>query len=859
MTKKLIYVIALVCNIHWLYGTHLVGGDITYRYLGSFSGKDRYEITITMLRDCGNSTVGFDDPLEATLYDATNLLVVDNLTFTYLGDQQVPITSYNPCIVPPENICYAITYYRKTIDLTPNLNGYYIVYERCCRNNTISNLSNPGSQGMTLSCFIPSSTYRNNSPVFGVLPPIYICVGDTFRFPQNATDADGDELVYQLTTPYAGGSQSDPDPSTDDAPPHTFVSFAPGFTTGNMLGNLSAPLSINSQTGELYAVCNQPGQFVFAVSVFEYRNNVLLSEVKRDIQVNVIVCPPNLEPIVQLPSPPQAIGDTLFFPVGTNTCINLTVKDNNPRDSVFAYYSSVIFDNSFSNAMLQADSGKTQAVNRICWQPACEQLFQKYPILTIIRDNYACGNNYDTVTIYAKVIPNNPVSTPNLNCVSVLNNQQIQISFDYTFMDKQDFVYFYKQDDNGNWVLLDSLAAPVTSYTDNNAINANQKSYCYKVAIRYNCNGYVQYSESNVACSILLSHQNIDINTEEITWTSYNPSLGLPVSYDLEGTDANGNPVILASNVSSPYLFQSCSFNGKVRIKVRVNNCTAYSAYSDPFTLYNNPPASFSLCYVTVLDENAGVEIKWSPSADNNLRGYEIWRKDNSNFSKIADVSPSETSYIDNTAQVMTQSYAYYVKAVDNCGETAQTSTYATILLTSYSEPYFIDLFWTNYVNDYPVQEHILYENQNTRNDFIAGNSFNGQTLEHHIPEIERAKGIYCFRVKAKAPGGCGEESYSNSVCVTFPVVLHIPNAFTPNQDGLNDNFSVFGEFIEFYSMKIFDRWGKFITELKSPTETWNGTHNGKACPEDVYVYFLEYKSFDGQSFTKKGSITLLR
>ena len=93
---------------------------------------------------------------------------------------------------------------------------------------------------------------------------------------------------------------------------------------------------------------------------------------------------------------------------------------------------------------------------------------------------------------------------------------------------------------------------------------------------------------------------------------------------------------------------------------------------------------------------------------------------------------------------------------------------------------------------------------------------------------------------------------------------LYVPNAFTPNNDGKNDIFKVIGflEEVSFFEMLIFSRWGTLIEEIKDPYLGWDGTHNGKLCPQGVYVWKVTYESKESPLFsgtkTKMGTVTLL-
>ena len=88
---------------------------------------------------------------------------------------------------------------------------------------------------------------------------------------------------------------------------------------------------------------------------------------------------------------------------------------------------------------------------------------------------------------------------------------------------------------------------------------------------------------------------------------------------------------------------------------------------------------------------------------------------------------------------------------------------------------------------------------------------------------------------------------------------LYVPNAFTPDGDGDNDNFIAVGENIETFEMFIFNRWGELIYQTYNMTP-WDGTYKGEACQIDVYVWMINYKFTDESFFeTEYGHVTLVR
>ncbi|TKC04262.1 Ig-like domain-containing protein [Pedobacter frigoris] len=88
---------------------------------------------------------------------------------------------------------------------------------------------------------------------------------------------------------------------------------------------------------------------------------------------------------------------------------------------------------------------------------------------------------------------------------------------------------------------------------------------------------------------------------------------------------------------------------------------------------------------------------------------------------------------------------------------------------------------------------------------------------------------------------------------------VFVPNTFTPNNDGKNDVFLVYGNTIAKMKLRVYNQWGQFIYESLSIQNGWDGTYKGDMQPNGVYVYYLDVEFNDGTKTTKKGTITLLR
>ena len=121
------------------------------------------------------------------------------------------------------------------------------------------------------------------------------------------------------------------------------------------------------------------------------------------------------------------------------------------------------------------------------------------------------------------------------------------------------------------------------------------------------------------------------------------------------------------------------------------------------------------------------------------------------------------------------------------------------------------------------------------------------------------------YIVTATDSNGCTATD-AVTVQVNAKYNVYVPNTFTPNNDGTNDGFTVYGgnaaTLLTF--LRIFDRWGTLIYETTNgppndPTKGWNGTYKGVLLGSDVFVYYTEVQFIDGTRKVFKGDITLLR
>ncbi|NNC83877.1 MAG: PKD domain-containing protein [Flavobacteriales bacterium] len=106
---------------------------------------------------------------------------------------------------------------------------------------------------------------------------------------------------------------------------------------------------------------------------------------------------------------------------------------------------------------------------------------------------------------------------------------------------------------------------------------------------------------------------------------------------------------------------------------------------------------------------------------------------------------------------------------------------------------------------------------------------------------------------------GCTDTA---TIDISAPPTMYIPTGFSPNNDGINDLFKVYGDGVEDFLMVIYDRWGQEVFRSEDIDETWNGRgrqNSGYYGENDSFVYHIRARLEDGQRIDKRGVITLLR
>jgi hypothetical protein len=276
---------------------HIIGGNITYKCLGNGD----YSFILKVYRDCNcYDCAQLDNIANIGIYkcngDADCGKLNQDSVFAHL---QIRLTSKSyinqpsySCLVSP-NQCFEEGIYEFklsnfNIRLPSGNTSYHISYQRCCRDNGISNIINPNEVGSTYSIEITPEAQAicNNSPEFNTFPPTIFFVNSILNYDHSAKDIDGDSLAYKFCSPFNGGGPATNNliyktcdgayPSPACPPPYSLITFTGRNITATTPMAGDPLVRIDSKTGIISGKPTLLGKYVFGVCISEFRKGILI-------------------------------------------------------------------------------------------------------------------------------------------------------------------------------------------------------------------------------------------------------------------------------------------------------------------------------------------------------------------------------------------------------------------------------------------------------------------------------------------------------------------------------------------------------------------------------------------------------
>jgi len=174
----------------------------------------------------------------------------------------------------------------------------------------------------------------------------------------------------------------------------------------------------------------------------------------------------------------------------------------------------------------------------------------------------------------------------------------------------------------------------------------------------------------------------------------------------------------------------------------------------------------------------------------------------------------------------------------------------------------FVDLFPQPYIFTNPQKQYLLQGDTAT---LVATTSFQGAIQWHPSEHLNCPT---CLETIAYPPknehytvtiqdlNGC---KASNQAWILFEPLIYVPNAFTPDNNRINNIFLVNAGNITNFKLFIFDRWGQIIFTSNELNKGWDGTFNDEKCQDGVYTWKIEYEDLERNKYEKIGHVSLIR
>ena len=873
--------------------SHIVGGDMYYDYLGN----NQYRIYLALYRDCASTGAEYDSPLHLGVFNSSNQRVQD-VQVNYPGSVQLPIIFTNPCVTPPSGICTERAIYVTILNLPPTPGGYTVSYQRCCRGPNVTNLDNPDDTGLTLATYITgtnSNALVNSSPRFTNYPPLVICNNEDLEFDHSATDPDGDELRYELVTPFAGANSFNPQPIPIPNPNYPLVVWNGGYNALAPLGPGSTT-TIDPTTGHLFVDANMLGLYVVGIRVNEYRNGVLIGSTTRDFLFKVVNC------IIQLGA---AVGEQEESPLFVSYCQGLTWT----------------FDNqSFGGDTYEWDFGVPGTTTDV--STAFEPTFTYpsvgiYEVRLVVNPGWPC-----TDTAYMTLNLNNP------------------LEIDFTYQDSMCFagntVDFASQVLVGAPTSLTWDFGPEASVATASTPNVNGvhfatggghdvklvasvgicvDSVIHEIYIHpdpvptpslpgnYTCEGLTQTFVNNSQDASIFSWDfGVAGSTTDVS-TLQTPTFAFPAPGTYTVTLTASIPAGCSNTTQQQYTFyeplvvdfthtdslcitgNSFDFDGTV-------SGPSIATYSWNFGPGANPPTATTVDYNGVVYDQAGqipvtLTASFLTCSETASSTVYLFSEPEIDFTMENGLqcAPFPAQFIDLSASDTPISYSW------NFGDGA-TSTeqnplhvytvpgqYPVTLSISTDEGCVTTLTMTQAdlinvkptpVADFDVSPkltdichaNVAFTNLSTGALFYTfvfddGNTASEETNPHYNYTTD---GTHNPMLIAENEFGCSDTSM-NTLFVE-PFTVYIPNAFTPDGDEYNNNHMTVAalEAVE-WEFKIYNRWGELVFETTDQHAEWDGTYHGQVAQSGIYTYTLRYISCaNGERWEElNGHVALLR
>jgi gliding motility-associated-like protein len=431
---------------------------------------------------------------------------------------------------------------------------------------------------------------------------------------------------------------------------------------------------------------------------------------------------------------------------------------------------------------------------------------------------------------------------PTINTLTALDANTLKI--DFSAAANIDLHLEIAVNNSTTFQLLRSLYAVSTDTIRN--LTLDQNYYCFRLSSYDPCTGGNTYSNS--LCSQDFAVQAVS-GADQLSWvtatagiTNYSLDRNSAALTTTTGLSYTDGAVVCQTN----YCYQVTSNYANGSQSISQTKCVTAISTKVP-TAIDNTSAVVS---------DAGVELTWTQ--DPAFVPVEYFILKNQNAGSFQSIGSATTQKYDDPTYATSGGYCYLIDYTDQCkNNSAQGLPICPLrLVATLEKSNAVTLTWNPYqgwlngVKDYEVKK--FDQNGNLLATYIVGTA---TSFADTVTDLTHQVVSYEIIAQANDPGLT--DAVSNAIVVVKSTNLYCPTAFTPNNDGKNDTFTVKGFFLTHLELNIFNRWGNLIFSSDN-NKPWDGTFNGRLMPNDTYVWTAKGSDLAGQSFSRSGTVVLL-
>lgn len=842
---------------------HIIGGEMYYNWLSSNASGNHYRITLKLFVRCDATDSQIDPEVNIALYDGAGNYY-NTLRDIQRGSlEKYTATDVDPCIVNPPYVCYQIAYYTVEVTLPANPNGYYATFQRCCRRTGLTNIfSDDNNVGGSYFTKIPGSTHQfdhNSGPRFSAEKGTIVCANNRFRYDYAATDPDGDSLVYAFSTAFTGADRNNPKPDNSAAPPYAPVTYKSPFSAAQPLGDKA---SIDPQTGVISGIAPRSGLYIVTVSVKEYRGGALIGEHQKEFQFTVENC---VRQVVA--SLPEKFADCDGF------VINFVNNSTPNKEYVWDF-----------------GDGTTYQTNSLSAFPHTYTATGTYRVKLMVDPSSSCGDSaFSTVRVYPKLSPSFDVSglcttqptrftntsTNDIGTFNYLKWDFGEAAVTQDTSNLQATAWQYKTPGNYTIRLFMSttmgcereITKTVEIYDKPPFTTTGDTLLCIKDALELHAESPVAGSYSwqplynitgentpnptvspkkDFAYDVTFTDLTGCVNTQRV---NIDVRKNISVKTSADSVICTGDPVDLSAEADGEYAFTWVNLDsrqiisrskdvtvtpvrtGTYYVQVDLGSCTSRDSI---FFRTVDPPVAYAgedttICYgeKVQLQASGGAYYSWSPAQ--------------------TLTTPRRASTIAWPKDTTT----YTVTVTDTLGCPKPVTAQRTIAVVP---P--VPAFAGNDTIVMKGQPFQLNASGGVRYQWSPADGLSSTV----VPDpVTRYNSDITYRVQAFSTEGCVGEDDIHVRFMSGPEI-YIPNAFTPNGDGVNDMFRPMPVgFTKMEYFRIYNRWGEEIFSSVQYMKGWDGRKKGSPATADTYIWIVGGININGQKVEKRGTVTLIR